>query len=106
MSPVAESIRKAFITHKAHRQVQYLNLSPHRLDEETANWKPVRYSEIPICQKAGFSPEDKWMYHYLFPELLTAGCHFPYFISVASVPCDHFDEETILRIMVEAGIID
>jgi hypothetical protein len=81
MSPVAKSIRKAF-------------------EEKQRTYRKHSYESIPVCSRAAFDLDDFWMNHYLFPEIIdNSGLWTPN-------PCQHFTTETILRIMVEAGIID
>jgi len=92
MSPVAKHIRKTFEDLKAY-------------DE-------YKDSLIPDCEPKPMHsrvPFDIWMNDYLFPELLLLGDSMG---SVYSGRCCHnwacyyLPEETILRIMCEAGIID
>jgi len=80
MSPVARSIRKEFEWFK----------------------KNVRREGDTVCNSAPFSPFEM---DYLFPEMLEAQCHQINGCGVA-YPCWYWDEETILRIMAEVGILD
>jgi len=93
MSPVAKHIRKTFEIMKQH-------------NDDVDSISPIRTRPTPMCKRVPF---DIWMNDYLFPELLLLGDSMG---SVYSGRCCHnwacyyLPEETILRIMCEAGTID
>ena len=51
-----------------------------------------------LCERSPFGFSNHWMYYYLFPEIIPFHKYIGY-------PCDFFDEETILRIMAEHGLL-
>ena len=85
ISPVAKAIRIDF--------------------ENRKKYYSESYEDLPICRRVPF---ERWMNYYLFPETIgiTPPSNKTCFDIVYTWACDHFDEETILRVMVEAGIID
>ena len=79
MGPVLKEIKETYDNYKSRR---------------------FRYREpLKTCHKAPFSPMNFWMYHYLFPEvLLVADCGLSY-------PCSYLEEDEIMRIMAEHGLL-
>ena len=79
MGPVLADIKKAF--------------------ENRRKWNRENLGEKPICSLHAFFMQDEWMYSYLFPEILD------YQGTSYDLPCHCFEQEQILRIMAEHGLL-
>ena len=88
MGPVLKDITRVFNDYKAFK-----------FDKKENHL--IGLSEVlsnKLCERSPFGIGYHWMYYYLFPEIIPFHKYIGY-------PCDFFDEETILRIMAEHGLL-